>query len=539
MKLVEFRVKNFRGIQDISLTDLGDFNIFVGKNNSGKSTIMDAIQFFFRGLQSNIENNHGEEAHDQMWPEGRSDIGDMKFEAIIHLDEEDVQSAIARYKPFRLFCSSSNCVIHISRIMKQNKIWTTTNLSIGSTSIIPTNRPEIDPTGVHSTIGHIPHYPKRIDVVRGRVPDSSSLRGMRNTLIPEDTLKTIKGWVDSEITADKQKFSRLKEIFMQLTGKEWELRQEGNHLRLPDGTHLVHVRDVGGGIQEMVQLAYELVEIPVFLLVEEPETHSHPEQVKRVFKVLRDISLEKQVFVATHSPYFLEVSRFSEIYHVRESEGHSVCQHLISEQLDSVALDLGLSPVDFYMTAGLVFVEGKSEEIVFPAWAKMFDFSLSQPDAKIVNMEGTGKTEQNVTAYDILIKEVDLPMVWVFDKIKTKKVGEKLRKIGISEDSIVELSAGDIEDYYPIMPLKKHLIEQWSIDDEDALEDALTAGNRVASIHEFLIINADSAPDKNNDWKIPLARYIATRTKIDDYTAEELKQVKDVIGRITNILSSN
>ena len=87
MKLVEFRVKNFRGIEEISLSDLGNFNIFVGKNNSGKSTIMDAIQFFFRGLRDSISDGHGEEAHDQMWPEGRSDSGEMEFEAIYQINK--------------------------------------------------------------------------------------------------------------------------------------------------------------------------------------------------------------------------------------------------------------------------------------------------------------------------------------------------------------------------------------------------------------------------------------------------------------------
>jgi ABC-type branched-subunit amino acid transport system ATPase component len=537
VKLVEFRVKNFRGIQEISLTDLGDFNIFVGKNNSGKSTIMDAIQFFFRGLRTKIVHSHGDEAHDQMWPEGRSDISDMEFEAIIRLDTEDAEFEAGIYERLGSPDNPSGCLINISRKMDQKKQWTTTKLSVGSNSVIPNPNPDIDVNGVHLVIGNVPHHLKRIDVVRGRVPDPSLMRGMRNTLIPEDTLRAIKGWINSELTRDELRFRKLNEIFKQLTVKEWELRQVGEHLRLEDKTYVAHVREIGGGIQEMVQLAYELVEIPEFLIVEEPETHSHPDQVKRIFKVLRDISLEKQVFVATHSTYFLELSGISEIYHVREVKGHIVCQHIISEQLDSVALDLGLGPVDFYMTSGLVFVEGDCEEIVFPEWAKMFDFSLSKPDAKIVNMKGTGKTEHNVMAYDILTKEVDLPMVWVFDKIKDKKMKDKMRKIGIHEDSIVILDVGDIEDYYPIKPLEEHLVQQWNIDKKDELGKSLKAGNRVESIHDFLIRNADPAPDKENDWKIPAARYIATRAKKEDYTDKELKQVKGIIERINKVLS--
>ena len=46
MKLEHITIHNFRGIHDASL-NLFDYNLLVGPNNAGKSTIIDAIRVFY------------------------------------------------------------------------------------------------------------------------------------------------------------------------------------------------------------------------------------------------------------------------------------------------------------------------------------------------------------------------------------------------------------------------------------------------------------------------------------------------------------
>lgn len=43
MKIREFRIRRFKGIDDIRIKNLGDVNAFYGRNNSGKSTVLHAI----------------------------------------------------------------------------------------------------------------------------------------------------------------------------------------------------------------------------------------------------------------------------------------------------------------------------------------------------------------------------------------------------------------------------------------------------------------------------------------------------------------
>ncbi len=50
MKLAHIAVQNYRGLRDVSLP-LSRFACFIGKNNAGKSTILQAISLFFSGTK--------------------------------------------------------------------------------------------------------------------------------------------------------------------------------------------------------------------------------------------------------------------------------------------------------------------------------------------------------------------------------------------------------------------------------------------------------------------------------------------------------
>ena len=51
MKLLCLKAKNYRSLRDVSI-DLEDFNVFIGANASGKSTILDALRFLNDGVHA-------------------------------------------------------------------------------------------------------------------------------------------------------------------------------------------------------------------------------------------------------------------------------------------------------------------------------------------------------------------------------------------------------------------------------------------------------------------------------------------------------
>lgn len=57
MKLQSVSIKKFRSIDGIELENVGGFNVMIGKNNSGKSNILSAINYFFKSIRNgNVVN---------------------------------------------------------------------------------------------------------------------------------------------------------------------------------------------------------------------------------------------------------------------------------------------------------------------------------------------------------------------------------------------------------------------------------------------------------------------------------------------------
>ena len=51
MKLLRLKATNYRCLRDVSI-ELEDFNLFIGANASGKSTILDALRFLHEGVHA-------------------------------------------------------------------------------------------------------------------------------------------------------------------------------------------------------------------------------------------------------------------------------------------------------------------------------------------------------------------------------------------------------------------------------------------------------------------------------------------------------
>ena len=52
MKLHSVTVERFRSLQSVTLSNCGRFNVLIGKNNAGKSSILSALNAFARCLSS-------------------------------------------------------------------------------------------------------------------------------------------------------------------------------------------------------------------------------------------------------------------------------------------------------------------------------------------------------------------------------------------------------------------------------------------------------------------------------------------------------
>ncbi|MHA1377262.1 MAG: AAA family ATPase [Candidatus Helarchaeota archaeon] len=87
-----------------------------------------------------------------------------------------------------------------------------------------------------------------------------------------------------------------------------------------------------------------------YLAIEEPENHIHPRLLNDLFQYLELISDEIQLFLTSHSPYFINKAKFNEIelIHVKKVDGISKCIVITKDQIPPQLLrELGLGEIYF------------------------------------------------------------------------------------------------------------------------------------------------------------------------------------------------
>ena len=102
-------------------------------------------------------------------------------------------------------------------------------------------------------------------------------------------------------------------------------------IELRDGT-FVNPRKMSEGLLYFLAfLAIEFMEPPSMLLVEEPENGLHPARVRDVVRVLEKISKKTQVIMATHSPLVINEMKQENVSLVTRKEGEGTQVILLSE----------------------------------------------------------------------------------------------------------------------------------------------------------------------------------------------------------------
>ncbi|MFW9889491.1 MAG: ATP-dependent endonuclease [Candidatus Thorarchaeota archaeon] len=538
MKLVEFHVANFKSIEAASLHNIGAFNVLVGRNNVGKSNILDALEIFLL----NIGRDGYSSLDGQITQDGLGNKS-IVFSAVFHLPKEEITGV--RSKAMRPYTNRGDVFEEIERQGYVEILFThqlDTDLVWSSADIVI--QPSVEVTGetknitdfLREKLGDV----GRIDVVRGHVPSDDNRLGMRRTIIPETTLADIKSWVDDRTQPiNRTKFRNLQNTFKRLTNEDWLLIQDGDHLCVQDGDYLAEARSLGGGVQEMVELAFQLVDAPSILLIEEPESHSHPGQTKVIFDILKELSRERQLFVTTHSPTFASHVQFSEIFEVVKKEGRTTCKKIDSYEFSNLARSLGISPLDVYMTSSLIFVEGICDEIIIKSWGRLLNHHLNHPKAAFIHMKGMGRSKHLAPVWSQIIENVSISMAWIFDSNVENRLLDEIGKLGVHRDSVLRLELGNIEDYYPLNVVIDFLLQEYGLDDFnfDALRKEINGKDRVRNIQRFLHNHGDPQPNAS-EWKEPLASFVSRTAVWADYSQNVQKKIEAIISTIAETTSS-
>lgn len=298
--------------------------------------------------------------------------------------------------------------------------------------------------------------------LKGKFKLISQIRDVKNPIVNRVTL------IDSELQnalwnldqsikpEEEQKCSVIETAFEEITGKRIDPAQGQVYIRRMTQRFPLNLE--GGGVQASIQLIYSLkseAEKFVFFGIEEPEAHSHPELQRKLFEELKSFSSNRQVFVITHSPTFVDRSELSNVWISRFIETETSIKR--ADDLQSVISELGIRPSDVIFFANkIIFVEGKSDAIILQVFAKKLLIDLT--DIAIVPVGGKNQARANLKTW-IEIARGTLPVFLLLDNDAKQELRE-LENTGLISPSQRHLwKEGSIESYYPIRLLQNALTE--------------------------------------------------------------------------------
>ena len=239
-------------------------------------------------------------------------------------------------------------------------------------------------------------------------------------------------------------------------------------LRVREGGFTISATELGEGIQNALVLAIlQAFEARrkqgAILLIEEPEMFLHPQMQRSLYKTLREIGKTNQVIYTTHSPHFVAVPDYDQVALVRKNND-GTCARLSDLPMDEkrkekLRKELDPERNELFFATRVLFVEGDTEKLAFPEYARRLGLDLDKAGASIIEVGG----KRNLIEFCRIARSFNIPFGVVYDedspeiKTRTKRqYNAELDALGVDgnhswrfvkryEDELKDAVGGDAE----------------------------------------------------------------------------------------------
>lgn len=400
MQLIRIHIKNFKSIRDLCITDIENALILVGKNNTGKTSVLDAIRAVGGSYEVKPEDFNEKQQNIEIQVSLRITPEDLR---VFHT--HGMVSSYKRYeaweKDFRSKLPSyQNGVLEFACIINRDGTVRYGDGQKKHNRWIPFLFPKIYYLDTQRDLTQVQE-----DLLLFQ--EDAMLKQMRADCCLFDQSKKcsrcfsciglIHQKKPEELTAfETEKLLEYK--FYQLNLSRFQKKVNENFKKnggsLEEIRYTVHcdpnqlfqveaqtyhqerqvlspVEHLGKGMRSIYLLslleAYvdEEDRLPSLILVEDPEIFLHPELQKVSSEILYGLSKKNQVIFSTHSPNLL--FNFS-IRQIRQMVLDQECYSTIREKadIDDILNDLGYSANDLMNVSFVFIVEGKQDKSRLP-----------------------------------------------------------------------------------------------------------------------------------------------------------------------------
>ena len=526
MKVQRIELRRFKSIREIILPEhnsgkvLENLVVLIGRNSSGKTNLLEAIEYFFREFDPNFERAIGA-VNPELW-HGRETADPIEWDVTLKLEESEVLALFGKDLS-QIFenVNDKDQVKVVRRISQtpQDMRWKTCELSIGNISLVRDgeavaveeitqilNVTEPVPMDlVQSILSNLSKLLKAqfkyIGAARDNVQSAPSF-GNRSPIVNPTTLSSINSLAQETVAKVRNQWRPLREKMEDTLPNRERVESKGNQLFLDNEP----LPATGGGTQSVLALIYDIESGPSVIGIEEPESHLHPELIKNTVRYFQDITEgegAKQLFIATHSPFCIDSSYIGGIIALYWDEGETKAKQIGSrEDLRAALFDIGARPSDILFADVVLIVEGESDKIVLQGWARTLDCPMEGIHAAVIPARSVNKVRYHLKLWCEVAKDVELPRYVFVDKDGESEVATVVNEGLVEEDNTHVLEQGSIEDYYDTEVLINSLQRLFGV---TVSEEEIPVGERAKRISKLI----HKTPVW---WKVPLAEEISKTT---------------------------
>lgn len=385
MKIRRITIKNFRSIEN-AFFEVSDFNVFIGKNNCGKTNIFEAIDFFYNGKPKTtdiLELTYNRQ----------------KVDVVIEIEFVGAQNGLTNM-------SNEKNKTTITKLLNANDTVVVRRTN-DKREIIIDGHPQASGTGFDAALNDFlpkfeyvstKQYYDSVAKYTTNTPMGKMLTGVLSIILEGDKqyqdlqngLQNIFTTNDSEIGTAindlgvqicaklKLQFPECQEVQLSVPKLDFKELLKNLDISINDGCN-TSAEEKGDGTQRALMFAIiqvyadfrkkcENVKKSLLFFIDEAELHLHPTAQRALKSILYELSDNTdQVFINTHSSVFIADSMDKQVIFKVEKEGLSTVVEKVDENNKQyVVYDLlGGSPSDLLLPRNFLIVEGKSEVELF------------------------------------------------------------------------------------------------------------------------------------------------------------------------------
>jgi len=457
MRITKARIKNYKALRDIEIP-LQNLSILIGQNDAGKTSVLNAIEAFFKGkkLKENEWNNQHKDEPIEI---------ELSFEAIPDGDlppDSGVENGGITIKAIFQSPDSTPSYSYMKSDGKESRVSSDVKKYFSEKMFIfiPVKR-DID--------NHF-NSDKSTGLLR-RTLDAKIRKSLKEN---EDVRKSIEsieqflGEAIKEPEEEIQKFLReqIKDD-LQFSFKDFDLDPVNG---MSFGANLsdsnspgIRLEERGAGTQNNAIIALfryfatSGVAENFILGIEEPENSLHPKAQRQLLGVIQDISESTQVIVTTHSPVFIDRGHYkNNILMTMTHKGETIARPFKEIAGEHVRGELGMNVSDALLVGGgdcAVLVEGNTEKESFPVFMKMMGLDYIGLGISLISMDGNSHKRCKILVN--LLGSYEMPCVVVLDddnelvKKYVKRLEDDMKAGKLSNLRKIFLwKKGALEDYY-------------------------------------------------------------------------------------------